>query len=33
MLDDNEEEVDESSIISGFEIRDAQMEELVSITN
>ena len=32
-LDDNEEEVEESSIISGFEMRDVQMAELVSVTN
>ena len=33
VLDDNEEEIEESSIISGFEISDKQMTKLVSVTN
>ena len=33
VLDDNEEEIEESSIISGFEMSDVQMAELVSVTN
>ena len=31
VFDDNEEEVEESSIISGFEMSDAQMAELISV--
>ena len=33
VLDDNEEEVEESSTISGFEMSDVQMVELVYVTN
>ena len=33
VFDDNEEEVEELSIISGFEMSDAQMAELISVKN